>query len=118
MTRDIPDKLYFKIGEVSKLANVAPHVIRYWETEFSEISPKRANSNQRLYRRVDVELILKIKTLLHGRGYTISGARKYLQTVHETGEIPQIVSANTAIKRLGKIKADLLQLYEILDQKK
>ena len=72
MRADIPDKLYFKIGEVSKLACVEPHVLRYWETEFNEIQPKRANSNQRLYRRVDVETILQIKSLLHKQKFTIS----------------------------------------------
>ena len=60
----IPDKLYFKIGEVAKMADVPTHVLRYWESEFSGISPKRANSKQRLYKRQDVELILDIKTLL------------------------------------------------------
>ncbi|MEE4242810.1 MAG: MerR family transcriptional regulator, partial [Desulfopila sp.] len=80
MSFEIPDKLYFKIGEVSKLAEVAPHVVRYWESEFDQISPKRAGSNQRLYKRDDVELILKIKTLLHIKGYTIAGARKFLQS--------------------------------------
>ncbi|MEJ2057826.1 MAG: MerR family transcriptional regulator [Desulfofustis sp.] len=58
MTSQLPDKRYFKIGEVSKLADVAPHVLRYWESEFSRIKPKRAGSKQRLYRRKDVELIL------------------------------------------------------------
>lgn len=78
MKVEIPDKLYFKIGEVSKLAGVPPHVLRYWESEFSTIRPKRANSKQRLYRRADVELILKLKELLHERRYTIAGARKFL----------------------------------------
>lgn len=78
MDIEIPDKLYFKIGEVSKLAGVPPHVLRYWESEFSAIRPKRANSKQRLYRRTDVELILKLKELLHDRRYTIAGARKFL----------------------------------------
>ncbi len=118
MTADIPDKLYFKIGEVSKLAEVAPHVIRYWETEFVDISPKRANSNQRLYRRKDVELILKIKTLLHGKGYTIAGARKFLQSGEELLEVPQKTEISNASEKLGKIKSELLQLYEILGQKK
>jgi DNA-binding transcriptional MerR regulator len=118
MKGDIPDKLYFKIGEVSKLAEVAPHVIRYWETEFVAISPKRANSNQRLYRRQDVELILKIKTLLHGQGYTIAGARRFLQSGEELVEEPQIVKVSGEADKLGKIKSELLQLYEILEQKK
>lgn len=80
----IPDKLYFKIGEVGKLAQVPTHVLRYWETEFKNIRPKRANT-QRLYRREDVELILRIKVLLHEQGYTIAGARKLL----ESGKVKQ-----------------------------
>ena len=85
MQTKIPDKLYFKIGEVAKMADVPTHVLRYWESEFPGISPKRANSKQRLYKRQDVELILKIKILLHEQGYTIAGARKLL----ESGELPE-----------------------------
>jgi DNA-binding transcriptional MerR regulator len=118
MKGDIPDKLYFKIGEVSKLAEVAPHVIRYWETEFADISPKRANSNQRLYRRQDVELILKVKTLLHGQGYTIAGARRFLQSGEELIEETQTAKVSKEGEKLGKIKSELLQLYNILEKKK
>ena len=80
MKTEIPDKLYFKIGEVAKMAEVPTHVLRYWESEFSGISPKRANSKQRLYKKQDVELILNIKVLLHEQGYTIAGARKLLES--------------------------------------
>ncbi len=118
MQSEIPDKLYFKIGEVSKLAEVAPHVIRYWESEFDGIRPKRANSNQRLYRRQDVELILKIKTLLHGRGYTIAGARKLLQNGEDLPpEKPATTSQNETLDRLAKLKVELRQLYDILEKK-
>ena len=75
---EIPDKLYFRIGEVSRLANVKPYVLRYWETEFASIGPKKSGSNHRLYRRKDVELILEIKHLLYEKRYTIEGARKQL----------------------------------------
>lgn len=75
----IPDKLYFKIGEVSKLADLPTHVLRFWETEFGRIKPKRSPSGQRLYRRKDVELILKIKHLLHDKKFTIRGAIKHLR---------------------------------------
>ena len=74
----IPDKLYFKIGEVSDITGVEPHVLRYWEAEIKSIRPQRASSKQRLYRRTDIENILIIKKLLHEDGYTIPGARKYL----------------------------------------
>ncbi len=74
----IPDKLYFKIGEVCEITGVKQHVLRYWESEFRILSPQRANSRQRLYRRGDVESILRIKRLLKDEGFTISGAKKLL----------------------------------------
>ncbi|MBI5582288.1 MAG: MerR family transcriptional regulator [Deltaproteobacteria bacterium] len=72
----IPDKQYFKIGEVSSLTGLEPYVLRYWETEFKSIRPVRMGSNQRLYRRRDVEIILEIKHLLYKEGFTIAGAKK------------------------------------------
>lgn len=75
---EIPDKLYFRIGEVSRVSGVKPHVLRYWETEFPAITPKKSGSGHRLYRRKDVELILEIKRLLYEERFTIEGARKYL----------------------------------------
>lgn len=75
----IPDKLYFKIGEVSKITELPTHVLRFWEAEFGQIKPKRSPSGQRLYRRQDVELILKIKNLLYVKKYTIQGANKHLR---------------------------------------
>ena len=74
----IPNKQYFKIGEVSSLTQLETYVLRYWETEFKSIRPVRMGSNQRLYRRKDVETILEIKKLLYEEGYTIAGARKKL----------------------------------------
>src|ERR1700693_724945 len=76
---EIPDKLYFKIGEVSDLLGVEPYVLRYWETEFATLSPKKSGTGHRLYRRKDVELLLRIKHLLYDRKFTIEGARKALQ---------------------------------------
>ena len=80
----IPDKLYFKIGQVGQIAGLPTSVIRFWETEFSKINPKRSSSGQRLYRKSDVELILKIKHLLYDRKFTIRGAKKHLGS--DTGE--------------------------------
>jgi DNA-binding transcriptional MerR regulator len=74
----IPDKLYFRIGEVSKLTHTKPYVLRFWETEFPTLKPAKSKSGHRLYRRRDVELVLEIRHLLYGKGFTISGARKYL----------------------------------------
>jgi DNA-binding transcriptional MerR regulator len=74
----IPDKLYFRIGEVSGLTETKPYVLRYWETEFPTLKPVKSKSGHRLYRRHDVEMVLEIKRLLYERGYTIEGARKQL----------------------------------------
>ena len=73
---DIPDKTYFKIGEVCDLTGLKSHTLRYWEAEFTVIKPQRAGSKQRLYRRKDVENILRIKKLVHEDGLTLSGTRK------------------------------------------
>lgn len=74
----VPDKLYFKIGEVAKLIGVEPYVLRYWETEFPQIAPIKSQSGQRLYRRDDVETIIHIRELLYGQKFTIDGARNSL----------------------------------------
>ncbi len=75
---EIPDKLYFRIGEVAGLLAVEPYVLRYWETEFPSLAPKKSGTGHRLYRRKDVELLLKIKHLLYDKRYTIEGARQSL----------------------------------------
>ena len=74
----IPDKLYFRIGEVSDLAQTKPYVLRYWETEFPTLRPTKSASGHRLYRRQDVEMVFEIKRLLYEEGFTIEGARKCL----------------------------------------
>ena len=73
-------EIYFKIGEVSDIAGVQPSVLRFWESEFKRINPKRTPSGQRLYRRQDIEMILKIKDLLYGQKFTIQGAKRRLRT--------------------------------------
>src|SRR6266496_990499 len=77
---DIPDKLYFRIGEVSGLLGVEAYVLRYWETEFPSLAPKKSGTGHRLYRRKDVELLLRIKHLLYDKRFTIQGARQWLQS--------------------------------------
>ncbi len=71
-----PGKLFYKIGEVSRLAQVEPYVLRYWENEFPALSPKKSRGGQRVYRQKELDLILSIKKMLHEEGYTIAGARK------------------------------------------
>jgi DNA-binding transcriptional MerR regulator len=77
---EIPDKLYFRIGEVARLAGIKPYVLRFWETEFTGLGPKKSGTGHRLYRRKDVELVLEIKRLLYEQRFTIEGARKLLES--------------------------------------
>src|ERR1700690_2126310 len=85
----IPDKLFFRIGEVSQLLGVEPYVLRYWESEFPGLSPKKSNTGQRMFRRKDVEMLLNIKQLLYDRKFTIEGARKALKA-EKGGEAPPV----------------------------
>ena len=85
----IPDKSYFKIGEVCELTGIKQHVLRYWESEFSIIRPQRASSKQRLYRKSDVENFLIIKRLLKEEGFTIPGAKKYLARLSKNAKKSQ-----------------------------
>jgi len=80
-TSNIPDKIFFRIGEVSEIVKVKPYVLRYWESEFELISPGKSKSKQRLYQRRDLELLLEIKRLLYEEEFTIAGARKKLKTL-------------------------------------
>jgi len=75
----IPDRLYFKIGDVARICGVETYVLRFWETQFPQLKPNKSGTGQRLYRRRDVELALHIKTLVHIEGYTLAGARQALQ---------------------------------------
>ena len=85
MDVEIPDKLYFKIGEVAELAGVKPHVLRYWGSEFGSFRPVKSKTNQRLYKRKDIEFVLQLKDLLHNQGFTISGARKKMRELARAG---------------------------------
>ncbi len=76
---EIPDKLYFRIGEVAQLAGVEPYVLRFWETEFPQLAPKKSGTGHRLFRRKEVELVLEVKRLLYEKRFTIEGARLYLE---------------------------------------
>ena len=78
----IPDRLYFKIGDVARICGVETYVLRFWETQFPQLKPNKSGTGQRLYRRNDVELALKIKQLVHTEGYTLSGARQALEQAH------------------------------------
>jgi len=108
-TAAIPDKPYFKIGEVAALAGVEPYVLRYWETEFKSIRPEKTRTNQRMYRRRDVETVLAIKRLLYDEGYRIDGAKKRLRQL--SGEEPAV-----EVKHLvSRVRDELADLDKIID---
>lgn len=79
LDRELPVKLYYRIGEVSDIVGVEPHVLRYWETEFRSIRPQKSRKGQRIYSRRDVDKLLKVKELLYSQGFTIAGARKRMR---------------------------------------
>jgi DNA-binding transcriptional MerR regulator len=114
---ELPDKLYFKIGEVAKIVGVKPYVLRYWETEFSVVKPGKTPSRHRLYRRRDVEMLLEIKHLLYKEGYTIAGAKKRLkETQREEPEQLLLPVTEEAYKKvLSSIKQEILSLCELLN---
>ena len=100
---EIPDKLYFRIGEVSRLAGIKPYVLRFWETEFPALGPRKSGTGHRLYRRKEVELVLEIKRLLYEKRYTIEGARKYLDSRPK----PEPGKIGESGKKLKQIQSDL-----------
>jgi len=88
----IPDKLYFRIGDVARLCQVAPYVLRFWETEFPQLKPNKGGTGQRLYRKKDVEIALRIKSLLYDQGYTIPGARQIFKGESQPSAGPEPVT--------------------------
>jgi len=122
-TPEIPDKLYFKIGEVSSLLTVEPYVLRFWETEFPKLAPKKTDKGQRMYRRKDVELLLQIKHLLYEKKFTIEGARQFLQGASKLAakqHVPQTQQALFGNDALPQIRKELASILELLskDRKK
>jgi len=83
MDSRFPDKLFYRIGDVSEITGIKPHILRYWEAEFSVLHPRKNDAGQRVYERRDVELIIEIKKLLYEQRYTISGAKKFLARRHK-----------------------------------
>jgi DNA-binding transcriptional MerR regulator len=113
MDESIPEKSYFRIGEVGRLLNVQPYVIRYWESEFKTVRPIRTRSDQRLYRRRDVAQLLLIRKLLYEENFTINGARKQLQKMR--GEEPVVPPARDAQEGLlAEIEKGLRQIRELV----
>jgi DNA-binding transcriptional MerR regulator len=116
MAQRLPDKIYFKIGEVSEILGVEPYVLRYWETEFEVLKPSKAPSRHRLYKKKDVELLLDIKRLLYTEGFTIEGARKKLkESKKEEKHQLRLPLADQKYKNaLVKVKKELESLRKLL----
>src|SRR5580692_6997373 len=128
-SRIIPDRLYFKIGDVAQICSLETYVLRFWETQFPQLKPNKSGTGQRLYRRREVELALEIKRLVHGEGYTISGARQALEGAHrrarpepaptrstdesqpaaKPAKAPEAVAA-----AVGQIRAELREIISLL----
>jgi DNA-binding transcriptional MerR regulator len=112
----LPDKLYFKIGEVSELTDIEAHVLRYWESEFKVLRPHRAGSKQRLYRRADVEIIFEIKQLLYDKGFTIAGAKRVLDREKRAGDDAPAAAVGSDPSMLREIRSELEELKRILEK--
>jgi DNA-binding transcriptional MerR regulator len=114
--QSIPDKLYYKIGEVSKITGVKPHVLRYWESEFREIKPHKSRSLQRLYRKRDIELVLKIKKLLYEDLFTIPGAKRKIKDSPDKAKQMELQFDKKAYKKIFmEIKRELKGITQSLE---
>lgn len=117
-TPALPGKLYFRIGEASRILGVPPHVLRYWETEFPSVAPKKSPGGQRMYRRKDLELLLLIKHLLYERKFTIAGARQWLAEHNRRGK-PALAGVQGRLFAdpmavLEQVRRELAELIEML----
>ena len=119
-SREIPDKLYFRIGEVARLCEVPAYVLRFWEGEFPQLRPNKGGTGQRLYRRRDVEMALRIKTLLYDEGYTIPGARQAFKAELRGGKDVQLglggVADTVDTKHLLALQKELRELHALLSR--
>jgi DNA-binding transcriptional MerR regulator len=116
MPARLPEKIYFKIGEVSEIVGVEPYVLRYWETEFDLLRPAKAPSKHRLYKKRDVELLLDIKRLLYKEGFTIEGARRKLKETkrEDKDQLKLPLSEQRYKTALLKLRKDLESLRKLL----
>ena len=119
----IPDRLYFKIGDVARICGVETYVLRFWETEFPQLKPNKSGTGQRLYRRRDVDLALEIKRLGHSAGYTLSGARQVMELVHRRRQTPAAPAPEAAqpslrneaaVAAVGRARVELREIAALL----
>ena len=127
MDKAIPNKLFFKIGEVCEITDTQPYVLRYWESEFPALAPAKNSSGQRIYRRKDIETVLRIKQLLYDEGFTIAGAKKRLdQEVGGRSPTPQSAAAaaeqveagdgDPIVFALRQVREGLREILTLLDR--
>lgn len=121
----IPDRLYFKIGDVARICKVETYVLRFWETQFPQLRPNKSGTGQRLYRRRDVETALEIKRLVYGEGYTLSGARQALGEARRKEQQPRLPLSAAPAERLdavaatiGSARAELREIAGLLSSPK
>lgn len=116
----IPDKLYFRIGEVARLCKLPAYVLRFWETEFPQLKPSKSSTGQRLYRRRDVENVVEIKRLLYGEGFTIAGARQQLLIDKRTAKKQEALPFLHAPARDGlrRVRHELKEILGILSARR
>jgi DNA-binding transcriptional MerR regulator len=118
--REIPDKLYFRIGEVARLCEVPAYVLRFWEGEFPQLKPNKGGTGQRLYRRRDVEMALRIKSLLYDEGYTIPGARQAFKAELRSSKEPQMglggIAETVDARHLEAVRKELREILAILSK--
>jgi DNA-binding transcriptional MerR regulator len=123
---EIPNKLYFRIGEVCRLLKLEPYVLRFWESEFPSLSPAKGANGRRMYRKKDVEMVVTIKDLLYERGFTIAGARKVLSSRKDAAAtIPAVTNspksqaqqARPAPEKLDQVKLELRNILTILNRR-
>jgi DNA-binding transcriptional MerR regulator len=116
--REVPAKLYYRIGEVAGIVGVEPHVLRYWETEFRSVRPQKSAKGQRIYSRRDVETLLKVKDLLYAHKFTIAGAKRKLREGGVEPAPPDEAGSSAETQRLRdallSIRSELLSVMEEL----
>ena len=112
----IPDRLYFRIGEVAELCRLPAYVLRFWESEFPQLKPVKSNTGQRMYRQRDVETVLHIKKLLYDQGFTIAGARQHLKDQAKGSPLPFPKRSST--DDLKKVRQGLREILGILAKRK
>jgi DNA-binding transcriptional MerR regulator len=107
---------YFSIGEVCEMAGLKPHVLRYWETQFKELSPSKNRAGNRVYRAREIKLIELVKHLLYEEKYTIDGARRRLEKLREEGDLDEVAGQALDRQTLRRVREGLNELLDILDQ--